>query len=306
MMRDGKVWAVAGGKGGTGKTFFLYYLALQLTSLGKKTILVDADLGGPNLHSLLGIRSPAATLTDFFDKKKPLQEIIQPTDTAGLFLIPGNLKSLNSEAIQHSQKLKLFRQIRALDADCILLDLGAGTHAHTVDCFLFADRRIIVSAPEVSGLDNMYHFIKSVYFRKLNALLKERDLKEIAKERWQNRKQYNINSLLDLICSLRDVDLGADSDIKNELAQTSIQLIMNQVRNRTQAQLGFSVKSVCTKLLGIRLMYSGFIHYDPEYWQLLREKAPGNYFKVSQAFASVMAQTTERLLHKKELQLHDV
>lgn len=52
------IWAIAGGKGGTGKSVITANLGIVLSSLGKKVILIDGDLGGANLHICLNIRHP--------------------------------------------------------------------------------------------------------------------------------------------------------------------------------------------------------------------------------------------------------
>jgi flagellar biosynthesis protein FlhG len=56
-----KLWAIGGGKGGIGKSVFTLGLAISLARLGKKLILVDGDLGGANLHTLMGVRYPPPT-----------------------------------------------------------------------------------------------------------------------------------------------------------------------------------------------------------------------------------------------------
>jgi MinD-like ATPase involved in chromosome partitioning or flagellar assembly len=64
-----KMWAIGGGKGGVGKSVLTLALSIWLAKLGRKVIVVDADLGGANLHILLGIRYPSVTLQDFIGRK---------------------------------------------------------------------------------------------------------------------------------------------------------------------------------------------------------------------------------------------
>ena len=59
------MWAIAGGKGGIGKSFVAANLGIALSERGKKVIVVDADLGGANLHTLLGISQPPMSLDNF-------------------------------------------------------------------------------------------------------------------------------------------------------------------------------------------------------------------------------------------------
>ena len=64
-----EIWAIGGGKGGTGKSFVTSSIGTHLASKGSKVVLIDADLGGANLHTLLGVSKPRNSLTDFFEKK---------------------------------------------------------------------------------------------------------------------------------------------------------------------------------------------------------------------------------------------
>ena len=51
-----KLWSIGGGKGGVGKSIFTMALGITLARLGNQVILVDGDLGGANLHTMMGIR----------------------------------------------------------------------------------------------------------------------------------------------------------------------------------------------------------------------------------------------------------
>jgi flagellar biosynthesis protein FlhG len=76
-----KLWAVGGGKGGIGKSTVSILLAFWLARMGKRTILVDLDLGGANLHTLMGIKSPPKTLNDFVTRRiDSLEEVCIETD----------------------------------------------------------------------------------------------------------------------------------------------------------------------------------------------------------------------------------
>src|SRR3954469_17829159 len=61
--------AVGSGKGGVGKSLLAANLGIYLTQLGKRVILFDADLGGANLHTFVGVERPRVTLGDFLDRR---------------------------------------------------------------------------------------------------------------------------------------------------------------------------------------------------------------------------------------------
>ena len=72
-----KLWSIGGGKGGIGKSLISLGLGISLARLGKKVILIDGDLGGANLHTLMGVRYPHVTLEHFLLKKvKRLEDTI--------------------------------------------------------------------------------------------------------------------------------------------------------------------------------------------------------------------------------------
>ena len=67
--RRPQVWAVGGGKGGTGKSLVAASLGIHLAQMGRRVILVDGDLGAPNLHTVLGLDPPAVALSDFVKRR---------------------------------------------------------------------------------------------------------------------------------------------------------------------------------------------------------------------------------------------
>ena len=85
-----EIWAVGGGKGGTGKTYLSASLAIGLAKLGKRVIAIDADLGCANLHTALGADPPAATLSDFIKGRvKNLNDVLGDTSLPTLRLKTG-------------------------------------------------------------------------------------------------------------------------------------------------------------------------------------------------------------------------
>ncbi len=272
--KHGQIWAVGGGKGGTGKSFISSIMGTYLAHKGGKTILLDADLGGANLHTFLGLIRPRHTLTDFFDKKVPLQDIIMQSGIANLGLITGSFGSMDSENINHAQKLKLFRHIRTLDADNILIDLGAGTHRNTLDTFLLADRMIIVTAPEITALENMYQFIKSVYFRKLKFIFNTFDLSTSIQETWKNRAAYNIRSLKDLIAHLRLTSDRIRAIFDHEMSGFVMHIVINQVRTPRDILIGENIRSICMNILGLPVIYAGYSRYDDAVQKNINNREP--------------------------------
>ena len=71
-----KLISIASGKGGVGKSFCSSSLALSLSAAGYRTLLVDADLGGANLHNFVGLKVPGIGLYNFIRERSELKDVI--------------------------------------------------------------------------------------------------------------------------------------------------------------------------------------------------------------------------------------
>jgi len=160
------IWAVAGGKGGVGKSVIAANLAVAIARRGLTCMLIDADLGGGNQHTLFGIEAPRTTLDAFLQgDEKELASVATPTRFHGLTLVYASCDSIGSANPKHSQKQKFIRHFRRAPVDVVLLDLGAGTSFNTLDLFLAARVQLVVTTPELTAIQNAYGFIKCAHAR---------------------------------------------------------------------------------------------------------------------------------------------
>lgn len=301
--KEGKIWAIGGGKGGTGKTFITSSIGTYLAKNRRRVVLIDVDIGGANLHSFLGINRPKKSLTNFFDMGIPLKNLAVKTGIGNLSLISGDIHSLSSDSIKFTQKLKLFRHIMKLNRQYAIIDLGGGSHNNTIDTFLIADKMIAVVEPEIIAVENMYHFIKNALFRKLRMSLKEYGFKEIIDHMWERREKYRIKNLRELIDCLKDSFSYIGDILDNEISDFTIYLILNKIRSSQDIFIGSSLKSILLKYLGINAKFVGYIEYDDSIWRSVRERRPFmlNY-SLSRSAKEIEA-FTENLIQGKELKL---
>lgn len=301
--RAGEIWAFGGGKGGTGKTFLASRVGMALAGKGRKVILMDMDIGGANLHSFLGISRPQKSLTNFFEDGVPLAELAVRTHMENLSLITGDIHSLTSDTIKFTQKLKLFRQIIALNARNVVIDLGAGSHINTLDTFIVADKMIVVLVPEMIAIENMYHFVKNALFRKVKKTLKDYGFREITQHVWDKRQSYGIQNLRDLIDYMKMGFPYLGTILDQELAGFRIFLVLNMVRSEQDVILGLSVKSVLTKFLGIPVQFAGTIEYSDAVWKSLREGKPTTLNDLSSGPVRAIEDLVDGLIEGKEMDI---
>ncbi len=135
-----QIWSLGGGKGGIGKSLLAASLGYQLARTGRRVVLVDADLGGSNLHTCLGLEMPALTLGDFLQRRvERIEDVLVETGVPGLRLVSGASDFLAAANIKHVQKVRILNKLRGLDVDVVLLDLGAGSSFNIIDFFLISD-----------------------------------------------------------------------------------------------------------------------------------------------------------------------
>ena len=156
--------------------------------MGWRTVLADLDIGGSNLHLYLGETFLKLNINDFLNKKVPDLQNIMIRNKYGPHLIGGDSSQLGAANISFSQKLKLLKAIKQIDADYIIIDLGGDTSYNSIDFFLAADYGIVMTTCDPASYLDAYNFIKVGIYRRLNRLFgpeskfrdrKDDDLKQL-------------------------------------------------------------------------------------------------------------------------------
>lgn len=265
--------AVGGGKGGVGKSFVSTGIAIFLAQLGKKTILVDLDLGAANIHTYIGEGLPTLGVNEFLqDNNLQLMDTAHSTRFPNLKLISGATDALGIANITESQKSRLMSALHKLSCDYIILDLSAGTHETTLDFFLMAKRKVIVTTPEPSSMENAYRFMKSSFHRMLKRFEFQLHLSDAINEVMGNRSHYGVRCPADLINTLIKLQPDNGNQLKKVLSQLNFEIVLNQTRSPRDIDLGLSIQSVSHKYFGTQTSFLGSLEYDNAVWQSLRKR----------------------------------
>ncbi len=289
-----KVWAIGGGKGGVGKSLATSNLSICLALMGYRVIAIDLDLGGANLHTMLGVPIPEKTLSDCLTKKAhSLEELITPTPIKNLSLVSGAQDNVGIANLKQIQKAKILTKIREMDADFVLMDLGAGTTFNTLDFFISADQGVLVALPEPTSIENTYRFIKSVYHRKLKMVEELLEVGPLIDQAMNTRITQN-SVPADLINRVTELNPSMGHRLRMEISRLNPRLIVNQVRTQADINIGFSMKIICKKYFGITLDYAGYLEYDATVWQSVKKRRP----LLMEFPNSSLVQNFDRVVHK--------
>jgi flagellar biosynthesis protein FlhG len=158
--RRARIMAVTSGKGGVGKTFLSANLAAALARLGRRVLVLDADLGLANLDVVLNLH-PKVTLHDVFTGKVALEDAILPAPGGFSVLLAGSgLVEYSRLTLEVREQLLKIIDTVAPCFDHILLDTGAGISEVVLYAVSLADDVLVITTPEPTSMTDAYATIK--------------------------------------------------------------------------------------------------------------------------------------------------
>ncbi|MEK7726885.1 MAG: P-loop NTPase [candidate division KSB1 bacterium] len=274
--RTKRIIAVGGGKGGVGKTVMSASIGVALATLGHEVVMVDADLGGANLHTVMGILEPERTFFDFYSLNvDDIKDIILPTHVEGLRLISGACGTLGLANPKYQQKLRFIRQLREIEADFILLDLGAGSSYNVIDFFLAADEGIVVTNPEPMAIQECFNFIKICLLRRLRLAFRDHPAVMTVLETEDLNRPGKINvTMAQVVAKVREQDANAGNMMEALLDSHRPKLILNMVIEKDDIKEGLAIQAAASELLSIDIEYLGYVSHDPNVRNAVRDLKP--------------------------------
>jgi flagellar biosynthesis protein FlhG len=155
-----RVFSVTSGKGGMGKTNIVANLAVAFAKLGKRVLVLDADLALGNIDVLFGV-FPKFTLEDALYGGKDLSEIIVE-GPCGVRILPTGSGTEAMAELSSEQKLGLMSQLEQLEKsfDIFLIDTAAGISSNVLYFNAAAQEIIVVASAEPTSLTDAYAVMK--------------------------------------------------------------------------------------------------------------------------------------------------
>ena len=294
------VLSVASGKGGVGKSLFASNIAIALAQAGRRVILADLDLGASNLHLILGIGAVKEGIGTYLSGNDLVfEDIIIDTDYKNLKFIPGDAEIPGMANLKAGQKTKLIRKLYTLDADFLILDLGAGTSFNTIDFFLSSSMGIVVTAPTLTSTLNAYLFLKNTVFRLMSTIFSKKSkagelLVNLKKEGTSLQKIY-IPKLLERI---KQEDPDSYYQYMDRMKNFHPMIVLNMLENPKDSLKADKIRRSTKEYLGIDLEHLGIIYFDHLQEIALNSRLPIVIYKPNCVLSQAVYRIADKLIQK--------
>ena len=165
--------------------------------------------------------------------------------------------------IKSSQKNQLVKRLLSLDADYLVLDLGAGTGSNILDFFLMSTHGIVVTAPTLTATLNAYLFLKNAVFRLLYGAFGQKSrafehMESLRKDGASLRTAY-IPAILDQV---RELDPERWAIASERMARFRPRLLMNMLEDPKDAEKAQKIRRSCKEYLNIDIEHLGVLYRD--------------------------------------------
>ncbi len=159
-MSNARVISVTSGKGGVGKTNIVANLGYAFAQLGKKVLILDADLGLGNLDVLLGL-APKFNLSHVILGEKSVKDIIVE-GPGKMLILPASSGIQELTQLTQNQKVQILSELDQLIdvVDILFIDTAAGISSNVMDFNVTAHEIIVVVSPEPTSITDAYALMK--------------------------------------------------------------------------------------------------------------------------------------------------
>ena len=276
-----QVVAIAGGKGGVGKSLIAANVGIFLATLGKRVVLVDGALGAPNLHIFAGVPRPMRSLSealgatgDVLSEGGPaLADLAVATHVPGVRLIAGMFDPAGTADLSVEAVRALAAQLRALPAEWVVVDLGPGLGAATLELFLAADIQILAAVPDPTSIELMHRFVKAAFLSRLA----RRGLGHLAASQAlgpARELEGGAPSPLEIYLAAVEDQAPEVEELRAAILGFAPHLVINAARSKSDMELGRAVASAARRRLGVPIRYLGHLEYDEAVWASTRRRRP--------------------------------
>ncbi len=155
-----RVIAVTSGKGGVGKTNIVANAAVSLSRMGKRVVIIDADVGLANIDIIFNLR-PEFNIRHVISSEKTLKEVMVQS-VHGVMILPGGSGFADLTQLGEGEKLNLLTEFETLSdqADIIFVDTGAGISSNVLYFNSACDECVVIATNEPTSITDAYAMMK--------------------------------------------------------------------------------------------------------------------------------------------------
>jgi flagellar biosynthesis protein FlhG len=268
-----RVVAIGGGKGGVGKSLVAANVGIFLSTLGKRVVLVDGSFGAANLHIFAGVPRPSRSLSETFAAiGATLAEVAVATYVPHVKLVAGVYDPPWVAEPGGARTQLLAEQLRQLEADWVVVDLGPGLAAPTLELFLEADIGLIIAVPDPTSIELMHRFVKAAFLKHLE----RSGLGHLAQPPSREPLDYEggTPNALEIYFAAVEAEAPDLPELRAAILRFAPHLVINSARSKSDMELGRAVASAARRRLGVPIRYLGHLEYDEAVWASTRRRRP--------------------------------
>jgi len=299
---DRKIIPIASGKGGVGKSVLAANMALNLAINGKSVVLVDLDLGGSNLHTVLGMKNTNLGIGNFLSSRAvKFKDIVVSTPYQNLRFIPGDVLVSGVSNIQFSQKKKLMQSILEIDADYVILDLGSGGSCHVVDFFLISNSGFVVLTPQATSIINGYGLLKNTVFRFLQrAFASHQSINSYIKKILKEKKPNASPPVSEMLAKMSKIDRQAGERAKRYMEAMKPKFVVNMAASPEDLQIVEQLRDLVRRNLNVDVECMGLIFRDDAVDRAIEEGSPLATSQGDTVAGKEIFRITQKILQSEE------
>jgi flagellar biosynthesis protein FlhG len=267
------VWALAGGKGGAGRTLLAANLAIQVARSDRRVVAIDCDMQGAQLHTALGFTRLRRSLGALTAGETRLAGTAVETSIPNLRLV-GGLQGPRPPD-DPASLLALVRQgLGDLEADVVILDCGSGRSGAVLEAFAMADLGLVVATPEPPALEAAILFVESHLRACFHRALPEDMRRALAELLSTDGLELERLPFRDLMQRLGGLDARARGLVASEAGRTRLELMLNMVRDEHDEEAAGALAGAARKALGVPIPIAGLVEHDPSVVLAVAKRRP--------------------------------
>jgi flagellar biosynthesis protein FlhG len=221
---------------------------------------------------LFGIDRPNSGLQALIDRKiETLEEALTPTPLPNLHLVAGTGAAVGAANITHGEKQRIMKRIRALDADVVIVDVGAGVSFNVLDFFELGTQRLLVVTPQVTSIQTAYSFLKGAVLRTLRHHAEKTSELELLEPAIASKENEKVSRLL---ARLREENPAFAEGVFRILGRFGAQIVGNQVTEPNQAGIFHAVSRMIHDFLGINVPILGYVGISRRIRESINQRRP--------------------------------